>query len=76
VVPVGSIPTIGIPVREFTKQRIKTMARYEKRFTVRAANDGRLEVYQDSKLLYKLAADTWRKQLWDWRGDGWEIIWS
>jgi hypothetical protein len=71
-----SIRGIGIPERDFTKQRTSTMARYNKTFTVRAANDERLEVYQDGKLLYKLAADTWRKQLWAWRGDGWEIIWS
>jgi hypothetical protein len=52
------------------------MARYNKTFTVRAANDGRLEVYQDAQILYKLAADTWRQQLLDWQRTGWQIIWS
>lgn len=52
------------------------MARYDKKFTVRVTEDKRLEVFQDGKILYKLAADTWREKLMEWRSTGWEIIWS
>lgn len=52
------------------------MKRYTKVFTVRVANDDRLEVFQDGRILYKLSAKTWRQQLWEWRSAGWEIIWS
>jgi hypothetical protein len=52
------------------------MARYDKTFTVRAADSDRLEVYQDGRILYILTADTWRQKLWEWRNTGWKIVWS
>ena len=52
------------------------MSRYDKTFTVRPTDDNRLEVFQGGKILYRLAADTWRQQLQEWRNTGWDIIWS
>ena len=52
------------------------MARYDKTFTVRAAEDSRLEVFQNGRILYILAADTWRQKLLEWQRNGWTIVWS
>ncbi len=52
------------------------MARYDKTFTVRLAFDGRLEVFQDGRILYKISSKTWAKQIQEWNRAGWEIIWQ
>jgi hypothetical protein len=51
------------------------MARYSKVFTVRADQQGKLEVSHEGKLMYRLGGE-WRKQLLEWQAQGWDILWT